>query len=209
MRIITGKARNIPLATLEGDETRPTSERVKEALFSMLQFEIEGRRVLDLFAGSGQLALEALSRGAAHATMIDSSRAAGDIMIANAKKAGLFSQCRISTTDFASALKGNAGREKYDLVFIDPPYSSGLVPKALKLLSDGDMLAVNSTVVCETPCAPAPKKGKRSEDAEREEIFSCVFGSDEALSKRFRIRKSNAYGITRITLLETARDTEE
>ena len=71
MRIITGKARNIPLKTLEGDDTRPTSERVKEAVFSMLQFEIEGRRVLDLFAGSGQLGLEALSRGASHATFID------------------------------------------------------------------------------------------------------------------------------------------
>ena len=78
MRIITGKARNIPLKTLEGDDTRPTSERVKEAVFSMLQFEIEGRRVLDLFAGSGQLGLEALSRGASHATFIDNSRAASD-----------------------------------------------------------------------------------------------------------------------------------
>lgn len=91
MRIITGKARNIPLKTLEGDDTRPTSERVKEAVFSMLQFEIEGRRVLDLFAGSGQLGLEALSRGASHATFIDNSRAASDIIIENAKKRGCLS----------------------------------------------------------------------------------------------------------------------
>ena len=74
MRIITGSAKGIRLRTLEGDATRPTAERVKEAVFSMIQFDIEGRSVLDLFAGSGQMGLEALSRGAASATMVDKSR---------------------------------------------------------------------------------------------------------------------------------------
>ena len=74
MRIITGKAKGIRLVTLEGDTTRPTAERVKEAVFSMIQFDIEGRRVLDLFAGSGQLALEAISRGAAEAVLVDKSK---------------------------------------------------------------------------------------------------------------------------------------
>jgi 16S rRNA (guanine(966)-N(2))-methyltransferase RsmD len=122
MRIITGTARNTPLATLEGEGTRPTSERVKEALFSMFQFEIEGRRALDLFAGSGQLGLEALSRGAAHATFIDNTRAACDVIIANAKKARLFDRCRVSATEYTTALRGWAGKEKFDLIFLDPPY---------------------------------------------------------------------------------------
>lgn len=202
MRIITGKARNIPLKTLEGDDTRPTSERVKEAVFSMLQFEIEGRRVLDLFAGSGQLGLEALSRGASHATFIDNSRAASDIIIENAKKAGLFELCRVSASDYASALRGNAGRESYDIVFIDPPYDSMLVPDALRLLVSGKMLAPHSVVVCESRCASAPKRKKRSDESEQAEIYNGVFGADDSLAAAFDIRKSNAYGITRITLLE-------
>ena len=102
MRIITGSARGTKLVTLEGETTRPTAERVKEAVFSMLQFEIEGRMVLDLFAGSGQLALEALSRGAAKATMIDTSRDAVAVIMENAKKTRLFDRCRISCADSIS-----------------------------------------------------------------------------------------------------------
>lgn len=208
MRIITGTARNTPLASLEGDETRPTSERVKEALFSMIQFEIEGRRVLDLFAGSGQLGLEALSRGAAHATFIDNSRKACDIIIDNARRAKLFDKCRVSATDHAAALRGNAGREKYDLVFLDPPYASGLVPQALGLLVKGELLAPRATVVCETPCPPAGKKGRRG-DASDGEVFKNVFGEDEELRGKFTVRKTNAYGISRITLLELASEDAE
>ena len=98
MRIITGSARGTKLATLEGDATRPTTDKVKEALFSMIQFDIEGRAVLDLFAGSGQLGLEALSRGAARGTFIDESRAAVDVIIDNAKKTHLFDRCRVSVS---------------------------------------------------------------------------------------------------------------
>ena len=115
MRIITGTARGIKLTTLEGDTTRPTAERVKEAVFSMIQFEIEGRTVLDLFGGSGQLALEALSRGAAKATIIDASREAMNVIMDNAKKTRLFDRCRISCADYASFIRGAQGREKYDI----------------------------------------------------------------------------------------------
>lgn len=210
MRIITGTARNTPLASLEGDETRPTSERVKEALFSMLQFELEGRHVLDLFAGSGQLGLEALSRGAAHAVFTDNSRGACDIIIENARRAKLFDKCRVSSADFESALRGNAGREKFDIVFIDPPYASGLVPRALELLLKGDLLAPRAVVVCETPCAPRGKKGRRRDGAEAdEEILQHVFGGDAELCSAFSIRKTNAYGISRITLLELAKSPED
>lgn len=202
MRIITGTAGNIPLITLEGEATRPTSERVKEALFSMIQFELEGRRVLDLFAGSGQLGLEALSRGAAHATFTDSSRAACDAVIANARKTRLFDRCRVSTTDFSSALRGWAGRERFDLVFLDPPYDSGFVPQALSLIVEGNLLAPGATVVCETPCPPAPKRGRRKKDDATDEILATIFGGSDELASRFGVRRTSAYGISRITLLE-------
>ena len=90
MRIITGSAKGKKLVSLEGDATRPTSERIKEAIFSSIQFDLEGRRVLDLFAGSGQMGLEALSRGASKATFIDLSREAMDIVKQNAKTTGFF-----------------------------------------------------------------------------------------------------------------------
>ena len=204
MRIITGTARNTPLATLEGEGTRPTSERVKEALFSMIQFDVEGRRVLDLFAGSGQLGLEALSRGAAHATFIDNTRAACDIVIANAKKARLFERCRVSTTEFASALRGWAHKEKFDIVFLDPPYGSGYMQKALEMIADGDLLAPGATVICESPCPPAGKKGHRKNEDASAELLENLFGGDEALAAKYNVRKTSAYGISRITLLEAA-----
>ena len=122
MRIITGIARGIKLETLEGEATRPTSEVVKEAIFSAIQFEINDRIVLDLFGGSGQMALEALSRGALKATIVDNSRQATDIIKANAQKTGLFQKCRIAAMDWKDFVKGASGREKYDLVILDPPY---------------------------------------------------------------------------------------
>ena len=205
MRIITGSARNTPLASLEGEGTRPTSERVKEALFSMIQFELEGRRVLDLFAGSGQLGLEALSRGAAHATFIDNTRAACDTVIANAKKARLFDRCRVSTTEFASALRGWAKKERFDLIFLDPPYDSPYMAQALALISDGGLLAPGGLIVCESPCPPAGKKGHRKRDDAAGELLSNLFGEDEALAAKYAVRKTSAYGISRITLLESPR----
>lgn len=210
MRIITGTARNVPLASLEGEDTRPTSERVKEALFSMIQFEIEGRRVLDLFAGSGQLGLEALSRGAAHATFIDNSRKACDIIIDNARRAKLFDRCRVSATDHVSALRGNAGREKYDLVFLDPPYASGLVSNAIELLVKGELLAPRAIIVCETPCPHVGKKSKKREDTSEADVLKDVFGGNEELFAFFTVRKTNTYGISRITLIElVSEDTDE
>ena len=89
MRVITGRARGIKLVTLEGEMTRPTSERAKEAIFSMIQFDLEGRRVLDLFAGSGQMGIEALSRGAAQAVMVDQSKDAIAIIKQNVEKTKL------------------------------------------------------------------------------------------------------------------------
>ncbi|MBE6541485.1 MAG: 16S rRNA (guanine(966)-N(2))-methyltransferase RsmD [Ruminococcaceae bacterium] len=203
MRVITGSARGTKLDTLESDNTRPTSDRVKEALFSMIQFDIEGRVVLDLFAGSGQLAIEALSRGAAKATLIDQSREAVDIIIENAKKTHLFEKCRISAADYKSFIRGASGREKYDIVFLDPPYDSGLLPESLKALSDGDLFANGAYIVCETDC-DIPVKAKRlrkDEEITNQQVLNDVFGGDEELRARFDVLKSVLYGRTRITLL--------
>lgn len=207
MRVITGSARGTKLDTLEGDNTRPTTDRVKEALFSMIQFDIEGRTVLDLFAGSGQLAIEALSRGAAKATLIDQSRDAVEIIISNAKRTHLFDKCRISASDYTSFIKGASGREKYDIVFLDPPYNSGLLPVSLKALSDGNLFASGAYIICETDC-DIPVKAKRlrkNEEMAAQFINEDVFGGDDELAGRFEVLKSTLYGRTRITLLTPAK----
>ena len=149
MRIITGRARGIRLDTLEGEMTRPTTERAKEAIFSRLQFEVEGRRVLDLFAGSGQMGLEALSRGATHAVMVDQSKEAIAIIRKNAERTRLADDCTIVCSDFSDFLRGRRGREPFDLVFIDPPYSLMCAAEAVRLLQKGGMLALGAIVVCE------------------------------------------------------------
>ena len=207
MRIITGTARGIKLTTLEGETTRPTAERVKEAVFSMIQFEIEGRAVLDLFAGSGQLALEALSRGAARATIIDASREASNVIMDNAKKTRLFDRCRISCADYASFIRGAAHREQYDIVFLDPPYAAGLIPEALRKLAQGDLYAPGAVIVCETDNGTdaRPSRRNRSEEEieakENEAILQDVFGGSEELAAQYTVQKSVSYGRSRITLL--------
>ena len=127
MHIITGSARGVKLETLKGEQTRPTSERAKEAIFSMLQFDLEGRRVLDLFAGSGQMGLEALSRGAASAVLADKSKDAVGIITRNAQKTKLAQHAKIVTADAVTYLS-RCTDGPFHLVFLDPPYAAGLLP---------------------------------------------------------------------------------
>lgn len=181
MRIITGSAKGIKLKTLEGDTTRPTAERVKEAVFSMLQMDIENREVLDLFSGSGQMALEALSRGANHAVLIDKSPMAINIIKENAQKTKLISQCDIRKEDFVEYIKKNSGK-KFDIVFIDPPYASGFYQTALELLIKHQMLKESATVICES--------GDEN-----------IFADNSKLEKCYSIVKKVRYGRTYITLL--------
>lgn len=185
MRIITGKAKGIKLATLEGEATRPTAERVKEALFSMIQFELEGREVLDLFSGSGQLALEALSRGAAHAVMIDRSKDAVRIIRANAQKTRLEDACEIYNCEYRDYILKNKGK-KFDIVFLDPPYALGLYDKAIGEMLRADMLKPSTLIVCE------------SEDGN-------IFGKDVELSSSFEILRESRYGRACLTLLSLKR----
>ena len=203
MRVITGSARGTKLQAPAGENTRPTTDRVKEAIFSMIQFDIEGRTVLDLFAGSGQMAIEALSRGAARATLIDASRDAVNLIIENAKKTRLFDKCRISCADYGTFIRGASGREKYDLVFLDPPYASGYIPKALRGLSDGGMLAQGSHIICETEntIPPKAKTMKKDEAVARTYILNDVFGGDEEFMATFEILRSTLYSHTRITVI--------
>ena len=148
--IITGKARGVKLDTLDGLATRPTTEKVKEAIFSSIQFDIEGRRVLDLFAGSGQMGLEALSRGAEKATFIDLSRDAIDIVKQNAKLTGFFENSHFLVSDWRNYIRKASGREQFDLVFVDPPYSMKCCADAAARLAAGGMLPPGAIVVLES-----------------------------------------------------------
>ena len=150
LRIITGKAKGKRIETLEGEATRPTSERIKEALFSSIQFDIENRRVLDLFAGSGQLGLEALSRGAKSVSFVDSSREAIEIVKKNAKTTGFFDVSRYMVSDYRNYIRKASGRDVYDLVFIDPPYAMECCAEALTLLLERGLLADGAIVVTES-----------------------------------------------------------
>ena len=119
MRIITGVAKGKRLVTPEGRDVRPTPERVKEGIFSALQFDIEGRRVLDLFAGSGQLGLEALSRGAESAVFVDASNASVKIVKQNIELTGFGNKAKVFCSDYTSF--ASACRDTFDIVFLDPP----------------------------------------------------------------------------------------
>ena len=150
MRIITGSAKGKKLVSLEGDSTRPTSERIKEAIFSSIQFDIDGRRVLDLFAGSGQMGLEALSRGAEKATFIDLSREAMEIVKQNARSTGFFDVSHFLVSDWRNYIRKASGREQYDLVFIDPPYAMECCADAANYLAEKELIIPGAIVALES-----------------------------------------------------------
>lgn len=150
MRIITGSAKGKKLVSLEGDATRPTSERIKEAVFSSIQFDVEGRRVLDLFAGSGQMGLEALSRGAERATFIDLSREAMEIVKQNCKTTGFFDKSHFLVSDWRNYIRKASGREQYDLVFVDPPYAMECCADAANYLAEKELIIPGAIVVLES-----------------------------------------------------------
>ena len=150
LKIITGTAKGKIIKTLEGEATRPTSERIKEAIFSSIQFDIESRRVLDIFAGSGQMGLEALSRGAVSCTFIDSSREAMDIVKQNAKITGFFDASHFLVSDWRNYIRKASGREKFDLVFIDPPYAMVCCADAANYLAEKELIIPGAIVVLES-----------------------------------------------------------
>ena len=148
MRVITGIARGRKLKELPGLDTRPTTDKVKESVFNIVQFDVEGRRVLDLFAGTGQLGIEALSRGAASCTFVDVRKEAAAVVRENLAHTKLAEQARVIQGDYLAFLTGC--REKFDLVFLDPPYHGDLLEKALETIAKIDIMTENGIIVCES-----------------------------------------------------------
>ncbi len=150
MRIIAGEKKGRTLIAPKGEDTRPTLERVKEAVFGIVQFELHGSTVLDLFAGSGALGIEALSRGADKCVFCDVSRSAIAVIKQNLEKVGYDSEATVLEMDFETALNRlKAAGETFDVVFIDPPYAEGLYEKTLELLFDGGLLNESFTLIIE------------------------------------------------------------
>ena len=181
MRVITGTARGRKLATLPGEEiTRPTSQSTKEALFSSIQFELEGTQVLDLFAGCGQLGIEALSRGARFCTFVENNRQAYKIVEENIKHCKMED---VSSLVFADALSFLSRRGTYDIALLDPPYNNGLIADCLDRLTP--KMNEDGVIVCET--------------AKNESLPEQVNG--------WRIDKERSYGKTKLTYYR--KDTQE
>ena len=149
MRVITGKARGVNLKTPEGMRTRPTTDRVKEALFSAIQFDIPAASVLDLFGGTGQLGIEALSRGAKSAVFVDHSEQACKLIRENLKRTKLEQQGRVVRGDYMDYL--SRCRENYDIILLDPPYAEVFLENALKRITEIDILRSGGIIVAERP----------------------------------------------------------
>ncbi len=149
MRVISGIARGITLKTPNGMETRPTADRVKEALFSILQFELPGMKVLDLFGGTGQLGIEALSRGAKSVVFVDKSPAACALIRENLSRTHFQSEGSVVQSDYLSYLKNC--NMTFDIVLLDPPYAEVFLENALNLLAEIDILQSGGIIVAERP----------------------------------------------------------
>lgn len=144
MRVISGIVGGRKLKSPDGEAVRPTTDHVKEAIFNILQFDLEGRRVLDLFGGSGQMGIEALSRGAREAVFTDNNRSSIALIRENLKRCGLSG--KVLQTDALSFLSRG---EKFDVIFVDPPYDSGLYAPVLQRINAVDNLTEGGIIVCE------------------------------------------------------------
>ncbi len=180
MRIISGVKRGAKLMALPGDDTRPTTDRVKESLFNIIQWEIRGSRVLDLFAGSGALGLEALSRGADYVCFADNNPAAVKVLNANISKIDFVSKSKVVCGDFRDLIRGD--NNKYDIIFLDPPYASDYIHQCLVEIQRKELLANGGIIVCETT---------------KDKLFD---------TSGFKVRKEAVYGITKLVFLEVCND---
>lgn len=149
MRIIAGSARSLPLKTTEGLETRPTSDKIKETLFNILQQEIPGCYFLDLFAGSGQIGLEALSRGAEYAVFVENAKKAAKCIEDNITFTKFDKASKLYTADVRSALAMMEGKYRFDIIFMDPPYNRELEREVLEYLSDSSLVKDDTLFIVE------------------------------------------------------------
>ena len=180
MRVISGTARGTVLKTPEGMLTRPTTDRVKEALFSIIQFDLPGAKVLDLFGGTGQLGIEALSRGAAFATFVDNRQAACDLIKENLRRTKLDTQASVIRSDYLAYLE--KCRNPFDIVILDPPYAEVFLENALNKLFEIDILQSGGIIIAERPLEkalpPAPEGYTRSRDYKYGKILLTLYRKD-------------------------------
>ena len=148
MRIISGSVRGRRLKEPQGLDTRPTTDKVKESLFNIIQFELEGRRVLDLFAGTGQLGLEALSRGAEHCTFVDQRREAAALVKENVKLCRFEDRARVAQGEALTFLRSCG--ERFDVIFLDPPYQTDFLQQCVENIARFDILREHGIIVCES-----------------------------------------------------------
>ena len=149
MRVISGKARGVALKTPDGMATRPTTDRVKEAMFSIIHFDLPGARVLDLFGGTGQLGIEALSREAKYAVFVDQQDVSCNLIRENLKRTKLTGHAKVIRSDYLTFLKNCT--ETFDIILLDPPYSEIFLENALNLITEIDILQSGGIIVTERP----------------------------------------------------------
>ena len=181
MRVISGKARGVSLMTPKGELTRPTADRVKEALFSIIQFDLPGAKVLDLFGGTGQLGIEALSRGAKHAVFVDSREDACRLIKENLKRTKLESDATVVRSDYLQYL--NRCKDKFDIVILDPPYAEVFLENALNIITEIDILQSGGIIIAERPLNKEllfeAKGYSRSKDYKYGNVLLTVFRKTE------------------------------
>ena len=153
MRVVSGTARGTVLKTPEGMLTRPTADRVKEAVFSILHFDVQDALVLDLFGGTGQLGIEALSRGAKRAVFVDHQQKACELIRENLRRTRFTGQGSVVRGDYLEYLRRT--REKFDIILLDPPYAENFLENALNCIAEIDILRDNGIIVTERPLEKA------------------------------------------------------
>ena len=149
MRVIAGKARRLVLKTPKGDSTRPTTDRIKETLFNILQPSLYGCRFLDLFAGSGGIGIEAVSRGAMESVFVENNRDAIKCIKENIEHTKLDTQCKLIEGDVFYAIKKLSGEGAFDIIFMDPPYDEDYYERVLESLSESDIIDCDTVIICE------------------------------------------------------------
>ena len=175
MRVISGKLKGKRLFTPKGRDLRPTSDRVREAIFDILQNSVENRIVLDLFAGTGALGIEALSRGAKRAVFLEASSRSLAVLRKNIKACGLDRQTEVLALEVSRGIQVLSRRgEAFDLIFLDPPYGRGLARTALQAISEGEILAPGARIVAEHSSAEDLDSIPRLERVDRRKYGSTL-----------------------------------
>ncbi len=183
MRVIAGTAKGVVLKTPEGMLTRPTADRVKEAMFSIIQFDLPGSKVLDLFGGTGQLGIEAISRGASFGVFVDHQENACKLIRENLNRAKFTDCSQVVRSDYLTYLK--KCQDKFDIIFLDPPYVEVFLENSLNLISEIDILQSNGIIVTERPIEKALTVDfpgfSRSRDYKYGNTLVTIFRKEEPL----------------------------